>query len=196
MKFTDEVRRRFGKDPAFTVSDLKVLIGKQELSNGYLQLLVHNMLARKELKRISRGIYSFRSETQIVGFAFRPFYYGLQDALSLRDIWEQETNPVVITPRRVRNGIRTFEGANYLVKRIDRKMFFGHGLVNYDDFWVPVSDAEKTLIDFVYFRQRLDDGCTAELKKRIDRKKLKEYLERCPEWVRTKVQSMLSTTTA
>jgi len=100
MKYTHEVREHFKAVPAFTISDIKVFLGKKGISESYLRLLVHNLLKKGEIKRISRGIYSFRSETQVVGFGFRPFYYGLQDALSLRNLWEQETNPVVITRGR------------------------------------------------------------------------------------------------
>ena len=65
------------------------------------------------------------------GFGFSPFYYGLEDALSLRNVWEQETNPVIITPRTVRVGIRKFEGRHFVVRRIDRSMFFGYTFVDY-----------------------------------------------------------------
>ncbi|EQD66731.1 transcriptional regulator, partial [mine drainage metagenome] len=86
--------------------------------------------------------------------AFLPFYYGLEDALSLRGFWEQETNPVIITPRKVRNGVRQFDSRNYVVRRIDRKMFFGYTFVNYEEFYIPVSDTEKTLIDLIILTLR------------------------------------------
>lgn len=184
MKYIAGVRDHFRKVPAFSLSDLKVFLGKKGISTAYLRLLVHNLLAKGELKRISRGVYSFSSETQIVGFGFKPFYYGLQDALSLHNLWEQETNPVVITPRKVRSGVRKFDGSNYVVKRISRKMFFGFETVKYAGFWVPVSGFEKTLIDFVYFRQPLSKDVSKELWKRVNRKKLREYLKQCPKWVK------------
>lgn len=184
MKYVKELQERFRNSPAFTISDLKVCLGSKGIGKGYLNLLVHNLLTKGELKRISRGIYTFRSDTQVVGFGFRPFYYGLQDALSLRNLWEQETNPVVITPRKVRCGVRNFEGANYIVKRISRKMFFGFEMMKYMDFWIPVSETEKTLIDFVYFKQPLTAEVLTEIKQRLDKKKLERYLKRCPAWVK------------
>ena len=165
MKYQKLLERLYDQ-PAFSITQLKTLLGTKKISNGYLHLLVHNLLARKKLKRITKGFYSFNGDAQVVGFAFQPFYYGLQDALSLRNLWEQETNPVVITPRKVRTGLRKFGESNYVVKRIERKMFFGYNMVKYGDFWIPVSDAEKTLIDFAYYNQPLDENTRKELRKK------------------------------
>lgn len=190
MKYVKEVRERFKSAPAFTITDLRVFLGKKGISREYLYLLVHNLLVKGEIKRISRGVYTFRGDVEVVGFGFRPFYYGLQEALSLLNLWEQETNPVVITPRKVRSGVRSFEGANYVVKRISRRMFFGFKMMRYEDFWIPVSDVEKTLIDFVYFKQPLSKEAVAEIKKRADKKTLNEYLKRCPKWVGNRVREI------
>lgn len=191
MKYMKEVRQRFKNAPAFTAADLKISLGKRGISMGYLHLLVHNILAKGEVKRISRGVYTFRDEVEVVGFGYRPFYYGLQEALSLRNLWEQETNPIVITPRKVRGGMKTFAGANYMVRRISRRMFFGFEMLRYGDFWIPVSDVEKTLIDLIYFRQPLGAEVIVEIKKQIDRKKLGEYLKRCPARVKKKVREAI-----
>ncbi len=191
MKYLGDVRERFRRAPAFTITDLRVLLGRKGIGKEYLHLLVHNLLVKGELKRISRGAYTFRNESQVVGFGFRPFYYGLQEALSLRNLWEQETNPVVITPRKVRSGVRSFDGTNYVIKRISRSMFFGFETMKYADFWIPVSDIEKTLIDFVYFKQPLGMEASVELKRLADRKKLDGYLGRCPKWVGLRVRKII-----
>ncbi len=190
MKHVKLLRAQFGKKLVFTARDVKMLLGKKT-SSKYLNLLLHNLVKSGELNRISKGTYTFRSEVQLVGFAFQPFYYGLQDALSLRNLWEQETNAVVITPRRVRKGIRTFLGSNYLVRTIDRKMFFGFELAKYFDIWIPVSTPEKTLIDFVYFREPLSKDALKELKKKINEKILKEFLKRTSKRTRETVLKLL-----
>ena len=102
----------------------------------------------------------------------------LQDELSTHNLWEQETIPIVITPRRVRNGVKNFCGSNYLVRRIGRKMFFGFELVKRSGFWVPVSDIEKTIIDFFYYNERIPEEALEEARKRMDRKKMKGYLQK------------------
>jgi len=182
---------RFAKEPAFTSRDAAVFFRKEGVSPAYRNLLLHKLVKQGELFPITKGVYTFRQEMQAVGFAFQPFYYGLQDALSLRNLWEQETAPVVITPRRVRTGVRKFLGNNYVVKRIDRKMFFGFSLLKYGDFWVPVSDAEKTLIDLVHFRQPVSEEALAGIKKAIRKEVLEEYLKRVPERLAERMREKL-----
>jgi len=192
MKYLKEVRERFGKAAAFTISDLSIILKPRGISKAYLHLLVHNLLAKGEIRKITRGIYTFRDDAEVVGFGFRPFYYGLQEALSLRGLWEQESNPVVITPRKVRAGSRVFAGANFVVRRISRSMFFGFDMLRYNDFWIPVSDVEKTLIDLVYFDEPLDKETLKEIKSRLDKKILDGYLKRCPQWHRKQVLKLIA----
>ncbi len=190
MTVAEQVREHFAGKPAFTAREVRLFLSGKGVGKGYADLLLHNLLKRG-LRRIAAGVYTFREEMQLVGFAFQPCYYGLQDALSLRNASEQETNPVVVTPRRVRVGVRRFLGNNYVVKRISRKMFFGFEPVKYGDFWVNASDLEKTLIDFVYFRQPLSDETLAELAPRLDRVKLSGYLLKCSARVRKRVEKLL-----
>jgi predicted transcriptional regulator of viral defense system len=191
MKYVKELRQEFREKPFFTIKDLKVLLGGKRISESYLHVLIHNLLGKGEIHRIARGVYTFREDVQTVGFAFSPFYYGLQDALSFRNLWEQETNPVIVTPRRVRTGTRTFLGRNFVVKRISRKMFFGFEMLKYHDFWVPVSDTEKTLIDFAYFNEPLQKETLEEIKARIRAKVLEQYLKKSPKKTVKKVQKLL-----
>ena len=192
MKYASGIRSRFRDAPAFTVRDLKVFLEGKKIGEAYLHLLVHNMLASGELKRITRGVYTFRDDVQVAGFGFTPFYYGLQDALSLHGFWEQEANPVIITPRRVRQGVREFNGRNFVLRRIERKMFFGFSMQRSSGLWIPVSDPEKTLIDFAYYREPLGKDALAALSEKIDRKRLAAYLARSPARVRRRVRGMLS----
>ncbi len=190
MKHVKLIREHFVKVPVFSTRDVKLLLGKKA-SAKYLDLLLHNLVKSGELNRISKGFYTFESDAQLVGFAFQPFYYGLQDALSLHNLWEQETNPIVITPRRVDPGTREFLGNNYLLRRINRDMFFGFEMVRYFNFWIPVSTPEKTLIDLVYFKEQISKEVLKELKKHIDEKKMAEFLKRTPKHTRKKVQALL-----
>lgn len=192
MKYSSEFEEVFAKKPVFSAREAKLFLRKRGASAGYARLFLHK-LAKKKSHRISKGVYSFRQEMQVVGMAYEPYYYGLQDALSLHNAWEQETNPVVITPRKVRVGTKKFLGQNYWVRKISRKMFFGYETVRYDDFWINVSDLEKTLIDFAYFKLPLPKETVGEIKERLQEKRLQEYLRRCPAWVRKRVQKILGT---
>lgn len=191
MKYTQLVKQHFAKEPVFSLKSLRTFLAKKGISKGYPQLLVHNMEKKGEIQRIARGIYTFQTDLEVAGFAFSPFYYGLQEALSLRNLWEQETNPVVITPRKVRLGMREIMGSNVLVRRISRKVFFGFELMKHYDYWLPVSDYEKTLIDFAYFNEYLPKEALQNLKEKIDKKKLQKYLKRVPKVTREKVKELI-----
>ena len=184
MKYIKGIREHFGQALVFTIRDLKIFISNQGASDNYANLLIHNLMEKNEIHRITRGVYTFQDDAIVSGFAFSPFYYGLQNALSIRNIWEQETNPVVITPRKVRTGLRTIMDTNVLVRKIQRKMFFGFDLIKHYDYWIPVSDVEKTLIDFVYFKEPISEESLGEMKKRIRKDVLEKYLNKCPKQTR------------
>ena len=191
MKYLALFREKFKSRVAFRIGDVNKVLSETGITKRYTYTLLSHLIKKGEIKKIRRGVYTFREEMQIVGFAYSPFYYGLQEALSLRKLWEQETNPVVITPRRIGNGVLKFLGNNYLVKRIDRKLFFGFELIKYYDLWVPVSDVEKTIIDFVYFRQRIPKETMEELKNKTRKDVLANYLKRVPQWLKKRVMIKL-----
>lgn len=179
MKYIGYVREHFSSAgfPIVKLSNLRTALKTKKISDAYLKRLINHMMRRGELKRITRGIYTFHNDITVVGFAFQPFYYGLENALTIKKMWEQGTNPIVITPKKVRTGIRKFGESNYVLQRIDKKLFFGYELIRYYDFWIPVSDPEKTLLDFVYFRHYLREDVLRELKRMIKKEKLAEYLK-------------------
>ncbi|MEK6843175.1 MAG: hypothetical protein AABY04_01685 [Candidatus Micrarchaeota archaeon] len=190
MGYFKKLQKGIGASPVFRSDDLRRIFPK--LSNGYSRLLLHNLVKNGQIFRLSKGVYSFSEEISMIGFAFSPFYYGCENALSIHGIWEQEANPVVITPRKVRSGIRGFNGSNYLVRRISRKMFFGFESVRQYDLWMPVSDIEKTLIDCAYYDVYLQKSELGELKSRLNPAKLSGYLKRSPKWLGRKVKKLLS----
>lgn len=191
MKYAKSLREHFGKRAVFTARDVALYFSNKKLGDAYRNLLLHNLMKSGEIGQVKKGIYTFGDDIACVAFAYPPSYYGLQDALSMHGLWEQETNPVVITARRVRQGLRQFAGRNYLVRRISRKMFFGFSQERHNWMSVPVSDIEKTLIDFFHFRERLEPEALGEIKKRIDMRKLNEYLEKCPRKLRITVMRAL-----
>ncbi len=188
MKFMKQFIEEFSKKPAFGIDEVKTFIRRRKASEGYHKLLIQNLLKSGRIYKITRGAYTFYDEVQYVGFAFPPFYYGLEDALSLRGLWEQETNPVIITPRKVRNGIRQFDSRNYLVRRIKRDMFFGYTLLKYEQFYIPVSNIEKTLIDLVYFDIRIPDEIISTMIKKMNRETFNSYLTELPQYLSNRMR--------
>ena len=175
MKHLQIIKYKLSSQPTFGINDVKKLL--PNASTAYIHLLLHNLIKTKRIFRITRGIYTFHDEITVCTFAFSPSYLGLQQALSIHNLWEQETNPVILTTRKMRSGIRKFDGNNYVVRRITRKMFFGYELTKYSGVWVSVSDVEKTLIDMIYYKQYMSAELKEEFLKKINKTKLKSYLK-------------------
>ncbi len=189
MKHLSFVRERFSKKdfPIFTVQDVKTALSNKGISAGYVYLLFHNLVKRKEIIRITKAVYTFHKYDIVVGFAFYPFYYGFENALNMRGISEQGTNLIIITPKNVREGIRSFQGRNFRIKRIKNEFFFGYETMEYDGFKVPVSDLEKTIIDMFYFDDYIREELWPEILKNLDMKKLNLYLNRYDKKFRKRV---------
>lgn len=180
MKYIDSIRDNLSQErfPVFSIRDVKTMLASRKARAGYVYLLLHNLMKRKEVTRVTKGVYTFHRNMHVVGFAFEPFYYGMEDALTIRGLWGQQANPVIVTARKARNGIRIFRDRNYVLHRIDPDHFFGYELLKHEDIWIPVSDPEKTLIDFFYFRRHLENGVLKILLRLVDGKKLDGYLKR------------------
>ena len=64
---------------------------------------------------------------------------------------------------------------------MSRELFFGYTYVKYFDFYIPVSDLEKTLIDFVYYNEKIPPELFNELRANANKKILKIYISRITE---------------
>lgn len=191
MTYGNRLREQYKNEYMFSKRDVQKLFSKDKISNEYLDQLLHNLVKQNKIIRITNGAYTFNKDLMVSGFAYSPFYYGLQEALSLRNLHEQETNPVIITTKKIKPGIKQIQGNNVLLRRIDRKYFFGIDFVKYYDMEIPVSDLEKTLIDFIYYNEPLSEETRKELLKNINKQKLKEYLLKYPESTKRKVLSFI-----
>lgn len=193
MKYLKKFKEHFSKWPAFTSRDALLFLSELGASKAYSYLLLINLVKKGEIRKLKKGVYTFGNDPTLASFAFSPSYHGLQDALSLLDLWDQETNTIIITPLKVRGGIRKILGGKVFIRKINRKMFFGFNSVKYFDYWIQVSDVEKTLIDFVYFKVPLQPIVLEEMGKRIEKKKLGGYLKKCSARVKKGVLSLLGT---
>ena len=182
-KITYNIIEFFNKSAVFTTRDIKLFVKNK----NYSYLLISNLIKKGKIKKIVKGYYSFYDDPTLSVFCFRPAYIGLHDALSFHNLWEQETNVVIITTRKVRIGVRKVFGNNVIIHRIKLEYFFGFDYLPYDKFFVPVSDIEKTFIDLFYFRFNLDKKVIKEIKRFLDEKKLKRYLRVYPEFIRKKI---------
>src|SRR3989338_1780177 len=130
MKYLSDVKQFFKKTPVVSTRDIRLIIK----NNSYAYLLVHNLIKTGEIRRIKKGFYTLYDDPMVSVFCFKPAYIGLQNALSIHNIWEQETNVVIITARKVRTEIKEILGNNIVVHRIKPKLLFGYDLIKYDNF--------------------------------------------------------------
>ena len=164
--------------PVFTAKDARILLKGGGVSDDYLYLMMHNLLKKGRVTRITRGVYTFHKDAAVSGFAYQPFYYGLESALWLRGISGQGANFIVMTSRNVRAGMRNFKGRNYRVQRISGELMFGFEQMRYGEMWIPVSDLEKTVIDMASLGYHISEEVLPEIRKRIGNQKLSAYLKR------------------
>ena len=100
-------------------------------SDSYVKLFMHLQTKRHGLLKIGKGKYTFIRNDATVGFAFTPFYYGMEHALTIHGLWTQMTNPVIITTGKAVPGIREAAGYRIVVRRIAKRMFFGIEYLKY-----------------------------------------------------------------
>src|SRR3989344_8376034 len=140
IKYINNIRKFFKESPVVDIESLKKFITKK--NKDYIYLLINNLLKKKEIRKITKGFYSIYEDPSLIVFCFKPAYLGLQNALSFHNLWEQETNPVVITTNHIRNGSRKVFGRNAFLKRVPGKYLFGSEYYKDGDFYFPYSDIE------------------------------------------------------
>jgi len=175
-KYITKIRDFIKRTPIFSSRDIERIVKDK----NYAHLILSKLTKKGEIFRLTKGFYSAFNDPTFSVFCFKPSYLGLYEALSLRNLWEQETNTIIITTKRVRGGVRKILEANVIIKRINPKYFFGFDYIKYDNFYIPVSDLEKTLIDFVYFKEPLPWQILRNLKNKIEKKKILKYLKYYP----------------
>ncbi len=171
-KYQTQIMDLFRKSPVVDYGSIARIVKKKQ----YTKILIRNLLASGKIKKLAKGQYTIHENPQLLVFCFRQAYFGLQDALSFHNLWEQETIPVIITTQKVRAGIRRILGANVLVRRINKKYFFGFDYFKQGDYYFPYSDIEKTFIDLIYFKGRISREVLENMLEKLDRKKLLKYL--------------------
>ena len=187
QKYLLEIEKLFEKSAVVDFKSIKRIIKNKKNVKQYSKKIIRNLILKNKIKRLTKGYYTLYEDITLIVFCFQPAYLGLQNALSYHNLWEQETNPVVLTTKKTRRGIRKVMESNVLIRNIDKKYFFGFDYYKDGDFYIPYSDIEKTFIDMIYYKLYMD----AEFKKRIDKKKLIEYLKSYPKNIQKRVKSKL-----
>jgi hypothetical protein len=175
MIFKKHFSEYFSRKPVFTSNEAERYLSRYGAAEGYSKLLLHNMAKNNELLRLKKGVYTFSKNEAVSGYAFRPFYYGMEYALTIRKTWTQQSVPIVITTSKANPGIRRIMGYKVIVRRMNRKYFFGFDYVNYSNLFIPVSRPEKIILDFLYYGIGLDPETLHSLVVQSDTHILKDY---------------------
>ncbi len=188
IKYLTKIRELLKKTPVIHISSIRRIIGEK---NTYAYLLLNKMVRKGEFFRLTKGWYSSQDDPTLAVFCFKPSYLGLQEALSIHNLWEQETNTIILTTQTVREGQRIILKKNVVVRRLPKKLFFGIEYKLYGGMYVPVSDMEKTFLDLIYFNQPIDVGIIKIVKKKNNLKKMQEYLKHYDKETKQKVQEII-----
>ncbi|MFH1585136.1 MAG: hypothetical protein ABIB79_00020 [archaeon] len=189
-KHLKKIEALLRKSPLVSYSSIQRIVNNKR-NSGYTKQLVRNLIIKGKTKRLTNGFYTIHEDPSLIVLSFNESYLGLQDSLSYHNLWDQETIPIIVTSKKIRQGIRKVLGANVLIRRIDKKYFFGFNLKKDGDFYFPYSDIEKTFIDMVYFKENIPNEAMKEIKNKIDKNKLEVYLKRYPLRFRHKVKRFL-----
>jgi len=179
-KYQRQIEELFKKSLVVNFNSIERIIKNKKNIKQYSKQVVRNLLLKGKIKRLTKGCYSVYEDPSLNVFCFQPSYLGLQDALSIHNLWEQETIPIIITSKKVRPGLRKTKLGNFLIRRINKKYLFGMEYKEQGDFYLLYSDIEKTLIDLIYFKQKIDKEVLTNIKKVINKKKLNRYLKKYP----------------
>jgi len=192
QKYLKNIEDLFKKSPIVSSSSISRIINSKKNIKQYSKQLIRNLILKDKIRRLTKGFYTIHDDISLVVFCFKPSYLGLQDSLSFHELWEQETIPIIITSRKIRQGIRKILGMNILIRRIDKKYLFGFEYYKHDKFYLPYSNIEKTFIDMVYFRQKMSKDMIKTITKRIDKERLNSYLKVYSKEFRKKVLDIYS----
>ena len=191
-KYLEKIEALFKKSPVVSYKSIEMIIKSEKNVKQYTKQLIRNLIIKGKIKKLTKGQYTIHDENSIAVFCFKPAYLGLQDALSFHNLWDQETIPIIITTKRVRPGIRKILDSNVLIRRIDKKYMFGFDYYEQENLYFPYSNIEKTLIDMVYFKEKINKEVLQNMYKNLDKKKLNSYLEIYPNKTKKEVLKYLS----
>ncbi|RLE45672.1 hypothetical protein DRJ22_03855 [Candidatus Woesearchaeota archaeon] len=192
IKYLKEIKAFINKTIVFSISDIKKILQEKKANPSYANLLITNLIKKNEIKRVTRGYYSKYSDPTVLAYCIKPSYIGLETALSIHDLWTQETNVVLLTPKRIRYGLRKILDSNVVVHHLSKKFFFGYEYIDYYDLKIPVSNIEKTFIDWIMYRKPLTKELEENFKKRINKKKLRAYLKKYNKKVNTTIRRIIN----
>lgn len=171
-KHLTKVLELFEKSPVVDFKSISRITG----NSNYAKLLIFNLLKKGIIQKLTKGYYTMHHDISLTVFCLKPSYLGLQNAMSIHNLWEQETIPVIITSKKVKTGIRRINHSNILIRNTNPHYLFGIEYLQDGNYYLPYSDVEKTFIDLAVYKEKISPEVLKNFKKRINTHKLKKYL--------------------
>lgn len=146
LKLQQELKN-LGLD-SFTVNDVAKITGQdKEIINVFL----HRQVERGILNRIKKGHYSFDNLNKFqLASTYKNSYLGLHSALEFYGTTTQRFLSIDLIGEKQLQSTK-----NTLHHKVKEELFFGYEKVELDGIWFFVSNLEKTLIDCVYFSNKV-----------------------------------------
>ena len=191
----------------FTLEDLRNLFPQERektIKNNFTR-----WLAKGYFIRLRRGLYEFVESSAalripdlyVANRLYQPSYVSLETALSIYSIIPEVAAGVTSVTTRA---TRTFKNkyGSFFYRTCKKEAFSGYTLMAYEDFKVWMADKEKALVDFLYYRWRLnhlldftEERFNKKILKKIDWEKAFHYarlsnkrtvrvLKKCEEYVK------------
>lgn len=194
MTISREILEKFSEYPVFRYGDVERYLKGERRRTGDLARIIAYLKKTGRIRTVVKGVYTVAGDSMVSGFAYSPFYYGLLSALTIRELWTQNSRPEIMTVKSVRaSKVQIFGDADDLVfvHHIPARYFFGYDVVKYGKLSVPVSNPEKTLIDLFYYKVRLPIQDYGDLLRAVSKKKLNTYLKAYDRRIAVAVQNFV-----
>jgi len=167
----------------FSINDLKILFSGYSIE--YLRLKINRWIKHGYLKNLKKGLYVFSDENidefEIASRLVCPSYISLESALShysiIPDVSSQVTS---ITTKNTNNFI--INKTIYSYSHVKNELF--SDFIELRD-GIFIASPEKTILDFLYFRNPTEDDqfferLNQEILKNLNIKQLKKLSEKFP----------------
>lgn len=175
-----------------TFDDLVGLFGKTE-TREVIRKKVALLVQKGWLIRLKKGLYvvitdistlgaNDLSEYVVAGSLHRNSYISFENALQYRGFFDQMLQTVAsVTATYARS--YTVGKTKYAFSRIKKELYFGFHEETINSYTVNIAEAEKAILDILYFRNSIYGISLVleklrEYKHRLDFKKLKDYAQR------------------
>ncbi|MGQ4833762.1 MAG: type IV toxin-antitoxin system AbiEi family antitoxin domain-containing protein [Candidatus Asgardarchaeia archaeon] len=160
------------KRPVFSANDLLV----RGVSRSYIKRLANYLKSKKKIKIVEKGKYATVDNPFLVApFITFPSYISMFSALFLRNAISQIPMAVqIVTTRRRKNKIITYNNTKIEFFKIKKSLFFGFEYIWHENYQIPVATIEKAIIDIYYFGYSIK-GFEVDLS-RVDCSILEDYL--------------------